>query len=245
MTKVASFLFSLFLGGTVVVHNLPPVGSSALAFEPIHQSLIVKIKKDKDDDDKPKKSKPFNCKKAKCNPGEVKLDKPNIYGACCQTGTAPLTPKTTPAEPEKCKFPGEVGTPPNCTCPSGTEFMGYKGCVKKVVQRVCCTEIQPKPVARPGRAAGILKRQPGRAFQTRLSWRAGDQHNLRSGKIAVRTGRSRRPLELLCSRGMKKPRRVTGAASSISVSPIDIFGRSLIARRRMTRQRGQFASTCV
>ncbi len=84
---------------------------------------------------KDKKTKEFNCKKAKCDPGEVKLDKPNIYGACCQTGTAPLTPKTKPAEPEKCKFPGEVGTPPNCSCPPGTEFYGYKGCVEPY----CCT----------------------------------------------------------------------------------------------------------
>ena len=137
MTKVASFLFSLLLGGTLVVHILPPVGSSALAFEPIHQSLIVKIKKDKDDDDKPKKSKPFNCKKAKCDAGEVKLDKPNIYGACCQVGAEPLKPKTAPAEPEKCKFPGEVGTPPNCTCPANTEFLGYKGCVKVRFPSVC------------------------------------------------------------------------------------------------------------
>ena len=96
---------------------------------------------------KDKKTKEFTCKKAKCDPGEVKLDKPNIYGACCQTGTAPLTPKTTPSEPEKCQFPGEVGTPPNCTCPSGTEFMGYKGCVKKVVQRVCCSGVYPNGVS--------------------------------------------------------------------------------------------------
>ena len=86
---------------------------------------------------KDKKTKEFSCKKAKCDPGEVKLDKPNIYGACCQTGTAPLTPKTKPAEPEKCKFPGEVGTPPNCTCPANTEFLGYKGCVKVRFPSVC------------------------------------------------------------------------------------------------------------
>jgi hypothetical protein len=138
LTKVASFLFCLLLGGTLVGHNLPPVGSSALAFEPIHQSLIVKIKKDKDDDDdKPKKSKPFNCKKAKCDPGEFKLDKPNIYGACCQAGAEPLKHNTKPDEPKKCQFPGEV--PPDCNCPKGWEFMGYKGCVKEVVQTICCT----------------------------------------------------------------------------------------------------------
>ena len=101
----------------------------------------MKIKKDKndddDDDDKPKKSKPLNCKKAKCAPGETKLDKPNIYNACCQAGAEPLKHKTAPAEPVKCKFPGEV--PPDCNCPKGTEFMGYPGCVKKAPQ--------PAPVA--------------------------------------------------------------------------------------------------
>lgn len=148
MTKVASFLFCLLLGSTVVAPFHPiHLGSSALAFEPMHQSLVVKVKKDKkddddDDDEKPKKEKKAkNCKKARCEPGMFVLDKPNIYGACCQAGAEPLKPKTTPAETEKCKFPGEVGTPPNCTCPSGTEFMGYKGCV--TAQKVCCTGKYP------------------------------------------------------------------------------------------------------
>ena len=92
---------------------------------------------DEDDDDKPKKSKdkviPKKCgKKVRCEPGFVVLDKPNQYGACCEAREGLPPPKT--AEPEKCKFPGEVGTPPNCSCPPGTEFMGYKGCVKKVVE---------------------------------------------------------------------------------------------------------------
>jgi hypothetical protein len=52
VAKVASFLFCLLLGGVVVASFHPiPLGSSALAFEPTHQSLIVKIKKDKKDDD--------------------------------------------------------------------------------------------------------------------------------------------------------------------------------------------------
>ena len=29
------------------------------------------------------------------------------------------------------QIPGQVGAPPNCTCPPGTEFMGYKGCLAK------------------------------------------------------------------------------------------------------------------
>jgi hypothetical protein len=113
--------------------------SSALDYETADQSLVVKIKKNKDDDDddhdKPKKEKKAkNCKKARCEPGMFVLEKPNIYGACCQATAAPLTPKTAPVAPvtpEKCQFPGEEGTPPNCFCPSDTEFKGYKGCVKK------------------------------------------------------------------------------------------------------------------
>ena len=116
------------MAGTIAVSAYPTrwVGlSTATVTEADSQFVLVKDKKTKD----------FSCNKAKCDPGEVKLDKPNIYGACCQIGTAPLTPKTKPAEPEKCKFPGEVGTPPNCSCPPGTEFYGYKGCVEPY----CCT----------------------------------------------------------------------------------------------------------
>jgi hypothetical protein len=87
-----------------------------LSVEPVHQSLIVKVKKDK---------KVKDCRKARCEPGMFVLEKPNIYGACCQATAEPLAPKTS--EPEKCKFPGEVGPP--CHCPDGTTFIGYKGCV--------------------------------------------------------------------------------------------------------------------
>lgn len=59
-----------------------------------------------------------------CPPGYVVLDKPNKYGACCEPKEGFPAPAT-----EKCKFPGEVGTPPNCHCPENTEFVGYKGCV--------------------------------------------------------------------------------------------------------------------
>jgi len=91
-----------------------------------------------DDDDEPKKSKdkviPKTCgKKVRCDPGFVVLEKPNQYGACCEAREGLPPPKT--AKPEKCQFPGEVGTPPNCTCPPGTEFLGYKGCVTPY----CCT----------------------------------------------------------------------------------------------------------
>jgi hypothetical protein len=128
----------------VVAGHAIAVGERSLAFEPAHQSLVVKVKKDKkddddDDDDKPKKSKgkaiPKTCgKKVNCEAGFVKLEKPNKYGACCEAREGLPPPKQQ--EAEKCKFPGEVGTPPNCTCPPGTEFMGYKGCV--TAQKVCC-----------------------------------------------------------------------------------------------------------
>ncbi len=117
---------------------------------------VKKTKKnddDDDDDDKPKaqkKNKDKNknkeqagktCgKKVNCEVGYVRLDKPNKYGACCEPREG--LPPAKAAEPEKCKFPGEIGSPPNCTCPTGTEFVGYKGCVQKVVQRkICCTGI--------------------------------------------------------------------------------------------------------
>jgi hypothetical protein len=38
---------------------------------------------------------------------------------------------------------GEVGTPPNCTCPSGTEFMGYKGCLKSRPSWYCFSRTDP------------------------------------------------------------------------------------------------------
>ena len=89
---------------------------------------------DNDDDDRPKKSKdkviPKTCgKKVNCEAGFVKLEKPNKYGACCEAREG--LPPPQQQEAEKCKFPGEVGTPPNCSCPPGTEFMGYRGCLPK------------------------------------------------------------------------------------------------------------------
>jgi hypothetical protein len=70
-----------------------------------------------------------------CPPGYVVLDKPNKYGAFCEPKEG--LPAPAPAEAEKCKFPGQVGTPPNCSCPDGTEFLGFKGCVKYTLQEYC------------------------------------------------------------------------------------------------------------
>ena len=101
-------------------------------------------KRDEDDDqdDKPKKSKdkviPKTCgKNVNCDVGFVKLPKPNKYGACCEAREG--LPPAKQQEAEKCKFPGEVGTPPNCSCPAGTEFAGYKGCVVK--RQICCKAV--------------------------------------------------------------------------------------------------------
>jgi len=89
---------------------------------------------DDDDDDQPKKSKDKaiakTCgKKVNCEAGLVKLEKPNKYGACCEAREGLPAPKQQ--EAAKCKFPGEID-PPNCRCPPGTTFIGYKGCVPQL-----------------------------------------------------------------------------------------------------------------
>ena len=75
-------------------------------------------------------AKPFDCSKAQCDAGEITLDKPNKYGACCEPagGLCPADkPNGTPPNccaqgtafregfcyPETCG-PGTVGTPPHC-----------------------------------------------------------------------------------------------------------------------------------
>ena len=122
-------------------------------------ALIVKIKKHKHDDDddtnsnnsnnddhksdngdhhhnkKDKDKDKNNAKERSCPVGYVVLDKPNKYGAYCEPKEGLPPPK--PPEPETCKFPGQVGTPPNCTCPENTEFLGYKGCVKYKREQYC------------------------------------------------------------------------------------------------------------
>jgi hypothetical protein len=88
---------------------------------------------DDDEDEAPKKKGKKKKGDADTSPGErscpsgyVVLDKPNKYGAFCEPAD---TSKQAPAkEPEKCKF-GMIGSPPDCHCPEGTEFQGYKGCV--------------------------------------------------------------------------------------------------------------------
>jgi hypothetical protein len=72
-----------------------------------------------------------------CPEGYKVLKEKNQYGAFCE----PIEglPKPAPAEAEQCKF-GMIGTPPNdCHCPKGTEFVGYKGCVKVTTKEWCDT----------------------------------------------------------------------------------------------------------
>ncbi len=101
-------------------------------------NLVVKVKKKHDKNDQDKCTK----KKISCPVGYVTLDKPNKYGACCEPKEG-LPPTPTEQEAEKCKFPGQIGTPPNCTCPDGTEFLGFKGCVKFTTQQYCSDNNQP------------------------------------------------------------------------------------------------------
>ena len=158
MTKVASFLFCVLLGGTFVVSHVSPLGISALAFEPIHQSLVVKIKKDKkdddddDDDDKPKKKKGDKGKKPGGETGltDCTIIQPNGGGGC-KTGFKWVCEKlksgkkccgcvadpNAPPPPEKCKIPGQVGTPPNCNCPSTTDLVG-NACVPYTYKEAYC-----------------------------------------------------------------------------------------------------------
>lgn len=97
------------------------------------------------DNDRPKKSKdkvvPKTCgKKVNCEAGFVRLEKPNKYGACCEAREG--LPPTQSAD--KCKF-GMIGTPPNdCHCPAGTDFQGYKGCVKTPTEICCSAKVTEK-----------------------------------------------------------------------------------------------------
>lgn len=100
---------------------------------------------------KAKAKEPDNQGERACPPGYVVLEKANKYGAFCEPREGLPAPQA--AEPEKCKFPGEVGTPPNCSCPNGTEFLGYKGCVAFTYQEAYC--INPSV--------------PGGGFNTRAS----------------------------------------------------------------------------
>ena len=91
--------------------------------------LIVKVKKKKKKQDDGGNTTQGG--ERSCPAGYVVLDKPNKYGSFCE-------PKeglpTTPTEP--CKF-GMIGKPPDCTCPKGTRFAGYQGCIPTTKRQIC------------------------------------------------------------------------------------------------------------
>jgi hypothetical protein len=102
-------------------------------------------------------AKPFDCSKAQCDAGEVTLDKPNKYGACCEPKEGfcpPDRPSGTPPNccPEDTTFregfcrptncpPGSVGTPPHCqrTCGEG----------KVLVDQTCYDPCPPGTIGTP------------------------------------------------------------------------------------------------
>jgi len=89
-----------------------------------------------------------------CPPGYVVLKEKNKYGAFCEPREG--LPPPAQAEAEKCQF-GMIGTPPNdCACPAGTDFQGYKGCVK--VQNICCTAV----IGEGGSSSGCTDGPPAR-----------------------------------------------------------------------------------
>jgi hypothetical protein len=106
MPKLSSILCFSTLTFLLILNAFPSPADAlpgTFGVETPNQSTVLKIKKDKDQEKKKdKEKKAFSCKKAKCDPGEVKLDKPNIYGACCQVGSAPLKPKPAPDLQEVC-----------------------------------------------------------------------------------------------------------------------------------------------
>lgn len=82
-----------------------------------------------------------NSGERSCPPGYVVLDKPNKYGAFCEPREGfPASSSPAPKQAAKCQFPGEIGTPPNCRCPSDTQFYGYRGCMK-----TCCSTPSKDP----------------------------------------------------------------------------------------------------
>lgn len=134
MAKVATLSFCLLLAGTLVAHNLSR-SESALAFEPVHhESLVVKIKKkNKKNDDA--------AELTNCTIGGADM------GGGCKSGLKWVCQKLKGGKKccgcvvdksiKKCQLPGQVGEPPNCKCPQGTELKGSKGCMPEVNRWVC------------------------------------------------------------------------------------------------------------
>jgi hypothetical protein len=133
MRKSCLLFFTLATGAIMLVGGFNSgvnAGSLSLMFGSDlvdrSSSLIVKIKK---------KHNQGNQGERSCPAGYVVLEKPNKYGSFCEPKEG--LPAPAPAEAEKCKF-GMIGTAPNdCHCPEGTEFQGYKGCVKVHQGHIC------------------------------------------------------------------------------------------------------------
>ena len=150
---------------------------------------------DGEGDDRPKESKdkviPKTCgEKVNCEAGFVKLEKPNKYGACCEAREGLPPPKQQ--EAEKCKFPGEVGTPPNCSCPPGTEFMGYRGCLPKKADPVGPS---PKKLVKECYTFPFTREDP-QAYQAPFTAKC---QNVYKGKIQCDGGYASGKLECCCS----------------------------------------------
>lgn len=145
-------------------------------------------KKQSNDDEKPKKAKdkaiPKTCgKKVNCEPGFVRLEKPNKYGACCEAREG--LPPTQSAE--KCKF-GMIGTPPNdCRCPAGTDFQGYKGCVKTPSEICCSAQVTEKDGSpAPSPAFGVCRATEAAARSETIALCNGNNFIIKSMSCAPR-----------------------------------------------------------
>lgn len=147
---------------------------------------------DDDDDDQPKNKKKSGNKcegDNHCGAGYKDLETPNKYKACCEPNEGT---QSAPKEAEKCKFPGEVGTPPNCTCPPGTEFMGYKGCLAKKADPV-----GPSPKKLVNECYTFpFTRDDGQAYQAPFTAKC---QNVYKGKLKCEGGYATGKLECCCS----------------------------------------------
>jgi hypothetical protein len=142
MWKIALIFGSSVLTCLLILGAYPTSSgalSRALGLQTADQSLLVKIKKNKN-------SGNIWEGNNHCGAGETDLETPNKYKACCEPAGGFQTAPKAPTEAKECGF-GMIGTPPNhCDCPAGTEFKGFKGCVKKVVQGVgwlCEADVKP------------------------------------------------------------------------------------------------------
>jgi len=139
MRRISQALTVLILTITITLFFSAPtiaeagwLGSVTLSGRTLSSSLLVPVKKKKNKrNDHQNESGDIGEGERSCPEGYVVLKEKNKYGAFCE-------PKEGfPEAEQKCQFPGQVGKPPNCACPGGTEFVGYKGCVKVTKKEWC------------------------------------------------------------------------------------------------------------